>query len=94
MLLLHSISSSMEGNTGWAVNQDVVYPEVAPVEVTNNGLGPSTSSGGTFHGRGEMMPLEWGQGDLNGSISFQGENWIPNQMPGETTKTIYGVGNR
>ena len=83
----------MEGNTGWVVNQDMVYPEVAPGEVTNNWLGPSTS-GGTFHGRGEMMPLEWGQGDLNGDISFQGAYWIPDQMPGETIETTYGVGNR
>ena len=94
MLLLHSTSSSMEGNTGWVVNQDVVYPEAPSVEITNNELGPSTSSGGTFHGRGEVMPLEWGQGDLNGNISFQGEYWIPNQMPGETTETTYGVRNR
>ena len=105
MLLLHSASSSVERHSDWVVNQDAVHPEVAPVEVANDGIGPSTSSGGTFHERGEMMPLEWGHGDLNGNISIQGalpeeyalphrhgKYWIPDQMLGESN--THGVMNR
>ena len=44
MLLLHSASSLMEGHSGWVVNQDMVYSEVAPMEVANNGIGPSSGA--------------------------------------------------
>ena len=105
MLLLHSASSSIERHSDWVVNQDAVYSEVTPVEVANDGISPSTSSGGTFHERGEMMLLEWGHGDLNGDVSIQGappeeyallrrhgEYWIPDQMLGESN--AHGVMNR